>query len=652
MNHILQNRLPALIVLLACAASPLHATLFSNTGGGNWNDTATWTQAGYPQAGDGVDLRTAGTIVVTQNEEFGGVGVDNSFWLRKRPDLQINDGMTLTHLAGGTFNIDASTNRLSGGGTSGWFLNQGTIKQTYFYRSLQLLDGITFENQGTYRFDAVHSNIRIGTNSTFFNNGGTIDVQASSCRISGLAVGDVGTFTTWDGTEHKPLTINVAASAQFWVGEGHQNGTHYATGLNGDVHISSLDVASNGVFRISGGSSPNFSGDFTANGAFHVRNKGVFNPAEDITLNFAQGMTWEDATIDLRGHTLTIVSDITQSGNSVSVGLTDSVGGGTLRNEGTYTHNATWRGIRIEKNATFENAGVFQSLIQTDSAGTIGVVDAASVFRNLPGGVVEFKSGHTGASSDAVMGSGTFDNQGTFISSLGTVSSIQNTKLTQYSGSPNTLTGGTWISTGGSALNLKYAGRGNIDTIGSGATVVLEDGGTIDAITAALTTVNGTFRVNGTSTFTDASGFTVGDGGTAGGTGTIAANVTIASGGRIGPGSGSGLVGTLDVTGDVTIEDGGGFTLDYDSASETIDSLTVSGTLTLPAAATVNLNIIGSGGPGFGTKVVATAGTLDASAGVGNWTVTASDGRQYKPVVQGNELSLEFTPTGTTIMIF
>ncbi len=126
------------------------------------------------------------------------------------------------------------------------------------------------------------------------------------------------------------------------------------------------------------------------------------------------------------------------------------------------------------------------------------------------------------------------------------------------------------------------------------------------------TNVNqGTLRVNGTKT---GSGLvSVASGATLGGSGTIAGNISIASGGNLAPGA---SIGTLTMTGNVTIDSNGFFQVGYNSTAQTIDLASISGTLNINGG-TINFADEGAGTLTQSTYVFATfqpGGTLSYTA--------------------------------------
>jgi autotransporter-associated beta strand protein len=168
--------------------------------------------------------------------------------------------------------------------------------------------------------------------------------------------------------------------------------------------------------------------------------------------------------------------------------------------------------------------------------------------------------------------------------------------------------------------------------------------------TEAITVKAGALILNGTVFSNDGTsgqkGTIVESSGTLGGTGTLnlapGQAVTVQAGGTLAPGSNG--VGTFTVNGAVTLQSGGLYAWQYlDGTGDLVD---VNGTLTLPAAATVNVS--GSGALPA-TMTLFTATTLDGATDLSGWTVT---GLEYgKAQIQGTSVILKSVPAGTVITI-
>ncbi len=674
-------------IVLAMSTVLVQAANYINTAdGGNWNDPSSWTLgSGTPGAGDTIALTGAGDITVTANAEFGATsGSSASSWNKSAPTplLVLTNGAVLTHNANDTLTIGSTSGQyhLLGGHGGERFLNLGTIAQnTAWGGVLNLTNGVTLESRGLYRYDQIASSVAISSNSTYLVNDGTI--QAADFAFIGAREAGA-TLTTHDGATLKSMNLtltggggNKGLSIGAWNG---QSGNGFT--LTGTVAIASMSIASDSALAWANvDMTVSFPATVSVDGAMQIgkplyinaNGLGQLTLANSTTWNFGKGLQAYGGVIDTGGHTLTL-----QGTNTLPIGasappfvnsprLLSGATGGVVNQGLLYVGpaaGADYYGLTVSNavgGTAFVNQGTVQLRAQDASAfgGAALSIETNTTFSNGPEGVFVgaapgknwYRAGVVGRSAV----NSVFDNQGTVHVVTNALWFYDTVKVAQISGT--SLTGGTWkvsmippAGAPGDPPSLRLPGS-NIQTIGAGATVVIENGGTINTIGSALTTVDGRFLVNGSSIFTNSP---LSVAGTVGGTGALKGNLTVTNGGRIAPGSGSGLIGSLTVDGSVTIATGGGFTLEYDSDADpvTLDGLTITGSLTLPAAATVALTKIGTGAR-LDELVVATADSISAPDGLGGWTITASDGTNYKAEVQGNQLKLVFAAQGTVIAI-
>lgn len=529
-------------------------------------------------AGSGVNKSTL-TVGGNQTWDFaGGVNVAST-----------STGTTLK-LAGNTvtiakgFTTSGGSNVFLDGGTGGKLVLQGNSAIGQGWRGIAATNGVTVENQGTFTFGVTDVNpdaLTLDGTSRFYNNGGTISV----IRTAGVgASADGGVFTNYDSgsSTFKSLTLSITNSKTFSLGTDF-NGTYQPMNkrLDGRVNFTALDVAADSALQIGRYNNLTFRGDFTAAGALKLEASSTFAIEDDVTVAMGQGLTWDSSTIATNGHTLTLNSNATAAGGGDNT-VAGNGSTGRLINNGAYVSNIMWRGLNLTNGVTFENRGTF-SHTNTDDAN----INPASgcTFLNAASGTVTLALGASGYAY--ITGAGTFDNAGTLAAGSGTVY-VNVTSVPQFSGS--NLTGGTWKATGsGTIMNVKYSGRSNVATIGPGATVILENGATIDAINTALTTVNGGFYVNGMS-FASGGALAVGSTGTLGGSGTITANVTL-NNGTVALNAGT-ITGTMSVNGGAWNGTGTVSGLTSVAAGKTYTlSGTQTGNVTLGAGAT----LMGSG---------------------------------------------------------
>jgi autotransporter-associated beta strand protein len=165
---------------------------------------------------------------------------------------------------------------------------------------------------------------------------------------------------------------------------------------------------------------------------------------------------------------------------------------------------------------------------------------------------------------------------------------------------PNTVAN----SSGG--LTKKGAGRLTLAATNTYAGDTVVQAGTLALASTGSIANSSTINVGAGSFFDVLAYTTFGLGGaqTLKGNGTVTGNVAAAAGSRVQPGA---SIGTLTVTGDLTV--GGALDVEYNSATDAIDLLAVSGTLDL-FAAMIQFSDLGSGVLDQPAYVFATYGTL------------------------------------------
>ncbi len=518
--------------------------------------------------------------------------------------LNVGDNFTWTN---GTLRVDSGSTMTVSRGNLQWKLNSMIIT-----------------NAGTFVFKSTQNyvdNVNLNAGTTWYALDSTITSSGERAGGAGnVPVGQfqgVGTFTTRDGAGvlHS-VTLNVDSNAAL----------NFTSSGVADGRISASSTV-NGGLLLNGGTK--WQG--TVNGSGYV-GWNTLNLSGDLSINVAATGAFNNATANFGGYRLSLNSGVYRSNDT-----------GPIWTNGNLTVGSTASLIYERANGylylngmNVDNYGTFVFKPNWGANATVNLQNGY-VFNNY-GLLTKVDNSYTG--DGGVLNNGTFYNYGTVqvLDEAGTSTLTINSSLGQLSS--GTLTGGTWKASGvGTVLNLS---GGNITNIGSGATVILEDGGAINTINTALKTVQGRFMVNGMNFATGASGLAVTNGGVLGGSGSISGNVSVAASSSLDAGATVGGIGTLSITGTVTLASEAGIICDYDGT--TGDTVVVTGTLTLPAAMTVTT--VGTVKPTFPMTILSSTNLV---GGVSGWTI-AGPLSEEKLLIEGNTVVIAERLSGTVLI--
>jgi uncharacterized delta-60 repeat protein len=363
--------------------------------------------------------------------------------------------------------------------------------------------------------DSVHSLTVGNTNDSLTLSGGSLSV-ASSSTIS-------GPFHLTGGTLSGAGAVTIGG-AMTWA----DNGTLAVTG--GAVAKGNLTIAADGSAVSLGGGSLTTDAKATLNGTIHLKGGAVWANAAGATL------TWTGGTLDASGGTFTNGGTMTLSG----VGIVTL--SGTLTNNGKLSQTAAGT-LKLSGGATLANSTKGTVNITADAAISGGTIANSGTLEKTAG------TGTTAISS-------ALNNTGKVYVDSGEVTISG--AVAQVSGS--TLKAGIWqIGMGSTAATLSITSAPALTTLGASANVTLDGPSTTFANLSGLTTDQGSFSLLGGKSFTTAGSFT------------NSGKLTL------GPGSVLAVKGsfTETSTGKLTVQIGG------TNASPTIGSISVTGTVTL-----------------------------------------------------------------------
>jgi hypothetical protein len=421
-------------IVFFIAAGANAGSFINSAGGGYWDVPGSWTaNLNYPGSGDTIGLSGAGTITVTNNQQFGATsGSSASTWSLANSILALTNGAILTHNAKDTFTIGTGANyylRGSGGGER--FVNLGkVVHSTAWAGPLYLTNGVTFENQGTQSFASIISSVAIDATSTLFINDGTI-VATARGYIGATAPG--ATFTTFDGATLKGVNIVITnAATEFGLGYYYPGGS--ANTLTGQVKIASLDIGTDASLSFANvNMTVSFPASVSVAGSLAI-GRNLYSSANittsklilgtDTTWNFGQGVTHYAGTLDTSSHTLTLQgTNLFASGNGATLACDTT---GRLINQGLLyigpAAGAAYYGLTVTNRTggvAFVNEG--SMVIRCSDSGTYGgsglTIASNTTFSNVSGGVFKTLAPPTGWPKLSVKGgdanTSVFDNQGT-----------------------------------------------------------------------------------------------------------------------------------------------------------------------------------------------------------------------------------------------
>jgi T5SS/PEP-CTERM-associated repeat protein len=394
-----------------------------NLNGGTLNDSLIVGDAGV-----GVFNNSGGTHNVFGDLIIGNQsGGDGTYNLSGTGSLAMSGDMNLGFASGatGAFNqsagsIDIVSNENIGLGGKGTFTQTGGSHGL----SGDLAIGFSSGSQGKYDMSGAGSSLSVtGTafvgaagKGDFVHNGGSVGANVVSI---GNNPGGIGTYTLKDGTLTVTRTTFVGAS-----GDGtftQSGGTHTA----GNLSIAN-DAGGVGTYNLSGGNLTISDTTFIASGEVGSAATGTFNQsggthsaANVVVGNGAIGT----GTYNLKDGTLTIAQDLivgnagkgifNQSGGTHNVAGTLTIAklAGSL---GTYDlSGGTLTAAGVVNNDTFNYSG---GSLTGNVANNASMTLSGAGTRTIAGDVTNSATGTFKVSSTTAQYSGTFTNQGAYIS--------------------------------------------------------------------------------------------------------------------------------------------------------------------------------------------------------------------------------------------
>ena len=483
-----------------------------------------------------VDVLADATITAGANNIAAGtVNISgNNLTLASNADIETINLTGSTLFAPGMVNVTtlnwSGISEIDGGGT-GAFQVLGTTTVTG--SNTVTLDQVTFQNPGTFNYNAGSSILTLST-SAELRNQNVFNFVSGAGVLAGT--GSVVFFN--DGG-----TVNLSASSQIDTAFDNDGGTV-------ELGTSNLTVTSGGIYDSS----------LTVNSAgstelFMVG--GIYQFNAGTSIDGTGALNLDTGTWDVQAGTLTLNSILNWTAPSTIDG--GGVGTFVIANGGVI--NFTVAGLIAAspfENITVSNAGTFNYNPVSVSALTLR---NGAVFNNEVGGIFDFQADFDVVSN---AGLGTFKNLG----------AVQKTGGTMTSGFVSTI--GTMVFNNPSRLI-------DVDTGLIQVNNNFINGGTIDVALGTEFEVTGTFT-------NSASGIILG-------TGTVdpaGGGNTLLNSGIISPGVSPGI---LTVAGNVTFSNGSQFDVELagsgNVAGTDYDQLAATGTVTIDPGAILNLTTFG-----------------------------------------------------------
>jgi autotransporter-associated beta strand protein len=534
----------------------------------------------------------------------------------------------------------------------------------------------------------------VGSQTLTLNNNGMI---TNTSTVGNSQLFNAKIILGTDATTHTNMIFNINASKTLTFAGNISGGSGGTPGTNTLV----VAMANGGGVTISG---------IIANGGAQAVALTVGGNSLPGTLTLTNVNTYTGETIvngsgSAPGNELIVAG----SGSIGSSSNTLTVSGTRSRFTVTNSAVATFRTIALYcqngngiNNAINQYGGIL-NCTGGDSAFTIGFAGGVIASYNLYDGTLN-------ATNGVILVNNSGANQGVYFNQYGGIANVKGLKLGNVSGRAGvlTLTNGTLnIGAGNitgfvtSVINLSGGTVGTLANWSSTLNMNLTNNPTFntldaaDGVTARTITLSGvlsgpggltktgagTLALNGTNTYSgdtvvsadtlklgaagsisnspliavasgatcdvsSVTGFTVGAAQTLAGNGTVSGNVIVQ--GKLAPG-GTNSVGALQISTNLTLQSGA--VLDWDYTLAASDVVTVGGTLTLPATATVSINTTNKL-PARTVLFTAPAGiTINGASDLSNWTLTAP-GNSERLSVRVSGTSVYLVPIRGTLVMF
>jgi len=545
---------------------------------------------GTLKAGGGFTLANNIAVSGASNFEMGGANTTLSGSLSGSGALTLNNsGAASTMTFGNNSGYSGTLTVNNGTAVSFNSSNSGSASAAWVFNDA---------NAGRVRVNVGNNTVSFGS---LAGTGQFVNNTASSTSV--LSVGAANATTTFAGTIKDNGTgifallktgtgIQGLSGANAYSGATTINsgalGVASANGANTNLGTGSVTVNAGGILRIGYGVTSNQNVSTTAN-AITLAGGSVF--ADDANQHLSGvvtvsasggtlGSTYNSGNNSAAEKDKGLALDGVVSGSGALTIQHSRISTGNVYNTSfvSFSNNAnTYSGtLTINENTTASEGGVYLGL----NGGT-ALQNATIAISAIPGGNLKF------GSSPVVFKTGLGS------ATLGAISGSGPLVLTGYDEVNHAYgTDAIALTVGGNNASTTYSaaisGVGSLIKTGTG-TLTLSGTSTY----TGATTISGG-RLNVTGALSGSGALTVNSGGALAGTGSVARTTTVASGGAIDPGNGgAGTVGTLTLSGGLTLNTGAVLKLDL-AGTATSDKIAVSGAFAASGTTTINLTALGS----------------------------------------------------------
>jgi hypothetical protein len=455
--------------------------------------------------GAGITLQPGGASINTKTLEAtngGGLGLNGGSWTNTGGTISAQTGSSVVlynnvSITGGTLTTSGTGVIHSLGGNSA-FLSGLTNAGTYAIdnNSTTVISG-TITNNGTLQLNSTGNNtfLNLGANATLAGTGTVVMGASGPNYIYGVGGGNftlTNAITITGGNASG--TDNIGNGALTLVNNGTINANVSGAGITlqpggASTNTKTLEATNGGSLGFNGGSWTNTGGTISAQAGSSVV---LYNNA---SITGGTLTTSGTGVIHSLGGNTAFLTGLTNAGTYAIDNNSTTVLSGTITNNGAMQLNSTGNNTFLDINGAVTLKGT--GTLTLGSSGPNYIVGT---------GITPILTNQSTIQGTGNIGNGSMGltNTGTLNSNVagGTLAIVVNgSGFTNYSGTTDTLTGGTYIANGG---NITFAAGNNTGITTLAASVTEEAGGQL------INTTNNSNALAGLTSITSAGSLTIG----------------------------------------------------------------------------------------------------------------------------------------------